>query len=85
MNYNEYTLYTYQTQADHFPSYSKNDSLQNSETSARKENDSFNQLIGPLSPIDGDKHDLSSINHLSNIPSQAVSIGTACTPTISNE
>ena len=78
MNYNVYTLYTYHTQADHFPSYSSNDSLQNSETSfyvTRKEDDSVDRLLGSLSPIPGDTHDLSSMDHFSIITSQAVSTG----------
>lgn len=60
--------------ADHFPAYNNNGSLDDSETSyyaARKEEDSVDRLLGSLSPIPGETHDLSSMDHFSIITSQA--------------
>lgn len=49
--------------------------MENSETSyyaARKEEDTDDRLLGSLSPIPGEMHDLSSMDHFSIITSQAV-------------
>lgn len=59
-------------QSDHFPSY--NDSLENSDANYYgniKEEDSVDRLLGSLSPIPGEAHDL-SMDHFSIVTSQAV-------------
>ena len=51
--------------------------MENSDASyyaTRKEEDSVDRLLGSLSPIPGETHDLSSMDQFSIITSQAVSI-----------